>query len=134
MTEQEALPIARKLIQYLETGELPAGLFAADVFLDFTPPLWRIQARGIADATAIRRKGHPAPGEVSSWRLDPTRRGFVLEVEERWVEDGKRWYCREMLRVDVRDGEIAELSVYCTGDWTAERCEQHSREVQLLRR
>jgi hypothetical protein len=43
------------------------------------------------------------------------------------------WYARELLRADVEGGEIVELSVYCTGDWDANRCAQHAREVRLLR-
>lgn len=125
--------LARRLITFLETGEAPAGLFASDVFLDFTPPLWRIQAQGVDDVTQIRRAGHPSPGEVSSWRCDATVRGFVLEVEERWVAEGRAWYCRELMRADVEDDRIVAISVYCTGDWTAERCAQHAREVRLLR-
>lgn len=133
MTEQQATALAQRLIDFLETGDAPKGLFAPDVFLDFTPPLWRIQAQGIDGVTAIRRNGHPGPSEVTSWRCDPTTKGFVLEVEERWVDDGKRWYCRELLRADVEGTQIASLSVYCTGDWTLERCAQHAREVRLLR-
>ena len=26
-------------------------------------------------------------------------------------------YAREMMRIEVTDGAIAELTVYCTGDW-----------------
>jgi hypothetical protein len=133
MTEEQAIAVAQRLIQYLETGEVPPGLFTADVFLDFTPPLWRLQAQGIEGVLAVRRTGHPSPGEVSSWRCDPTPKGFVLEIEERWVDDGKPWYCRELLRADVIGSQISALSVYCTGDWSAERCAQHARDVRLLR-
>lgn len=133
MTEEQAIAVAQRLIQYLETGEVPPGLFTGDVFLDFTPPLWRVQAQGIDGVLAVRRNGHPSPGEVSAWRCDPTPKGFVLEIEERWVDDGKPWYCRELLRADVIGSQISALSVYCTGDWSAERCAQHSRDVRLLR-
>lgn len=133
MREVQAEAIAKRLIEFLETGQPPAGLFAPDVFLDFTPPLWRLQAQGIEDVTSLRLSGHPGKGEVSSWRCDATARGFVLEVEERWVADGRAWYCRELMRADVDGDRITAISVYCTGDWTAERCAQHAREVRLLR-
>jgi hypothetical protein len=133
MSEASVEAIARRLIELLETGEVPAGLFAHDVFLDFTPPLWRIQAQGVDDVMRVRLAGHPGRGEVTAWRCDATARGFVLELEERWVADGRPWYCREILRADVEDERITALSVYCTGDWTAERCAQHAREVRLLR-
>lgn len=133
MSEAQAEAVAKRLIEFLETGEPPAGLFAPDVFLDFTPPLWRIQAQGVEGVTRVRLAGHPGPGKVASWRCDATARGFVLELEERWVQDGRDWYAREMVRADVTDERITAISVYCTGDWTAERCAQHAREVRLLR-
>jgi len=133
MTAEQADAVARRLIEFLETGDVPPGLFAPDVFLDFTPPLWRLQAQGIDAVTRVRLAGHPGPGEVSSWRCDATAGGFVLELEERWVAEGRAWYAREMMRAEVEGAQITALSVYCTGDWTAERYAQHAREVQLLR-
>ncbi|MEU6236115.1 hypothetical protein [Kitasatospora sp. NPDC047058] len=120
------------MITFLETGTPPAGLFRPDVFCDLTVPYWRLQARGVDGLVALRRNGHPAPGSVPRHRLDRTGSGFVLEVEERWEQDGAGWYCRELLRADVREGAIARLSVYCTGDWDAGRQRRHGREVSLL--
>ena len=60
-------------------------------------------------------------------------RDFVLEFEERWQQDGKDWYSRELARADVDNGAIACLSVYCTGDWDESRRAEHARAVQLLR-
>lgn len=121
--------LARKLIAFLETGEVTPGLFADDVFLDFTAPCWREQREGIAAVVEFRRRNHPRPGVIPRSRLDEISGGFVLEVEERW--DG--WYCRELMRADVRDGAIAVLSVYCTGDWSPARIAEHASRVQLLR-
>lgn len=131
--DEQATRVAKKLIEFLESGVAPAGLFAPDVFCDYSPPLWRVQAQGPADVAALRMNGYTGRSEVVSWRCDPTTKGFVLEVEERWIADEKRWYCREMIRADVADGAITALSVYCTGDWSAERCAQHARDVRLLR-
>ena len=125
--------LAKKLIAFLETGDAPDGLFAADVFVDFTSPRWREQGQGIERVVAMRRAGHPGPGTVPRFRLDATDTGFVLEVEERWQQFGEDWYCRELFRADVRDGAIAELSVYCTGDWDRARRAEHARAVRLLR-
>jgi hypothetical protein len=38
-----------------------------------------------------------------------------------------------MMRAEVRDGAIAELSVYCTGDWNEALVARHAREVRLIR-
>jgi hypothetical protein len=130
---QAAPPVVRKLVDWLESTHVPDGLFTSDVFLDFTPPQWRLQAQGIQDAVAIRRNGHPAPGRVTGLRYDPTPSGFVLEWEEEWDENGDHWYCREMMRAEVRDEAISDLSVYCTGDWSTAHRARHAREVQLIR-
>ena len=131
--EARAHALAEKLIGFLETCEVPDGLFAADVFCDFTMPQWRLQAQGSDNVVALRLAGHPGPGRVPRSRLDATATGFVMEVEERWEDDRGSWYCRELFRADVADGVICELSVYCTGDWDAELEARHARTVPLIR-
>ena len=133
MNVDSANELAKRFIVFLETDEAPTGLFADDVFCDFTLPKWRLQAQGRESVVVLRREGHPAKGRVPRWRCDPTPSGFVLEVEERWNEDGKEWYCRELFRAEIEGSSITELSVYCTGDWDAEREEEHRRAVKLLR-
>jgi hypothetical protein len=133
MSPEAARIVATRLVAWLETGDVPAGLFTADAFCDFTLPTWRLQAQGIADVVALRKRGHPGPGKVPVWRCDPTPTGFVLEIEERWHQDGDDWYARELLRCDVIGEAIAAMSVYCTGDWSSQRCAEHARAVQLLR-
>ena len=133
MDQAQAERVARKLIAFLESGEAEPTLFTDDAFCDFTSPRWRVQAEGRAQVLQLRAQGHPSVGKVTRSRCDPTPNGFVLEVEEEWLQGGKAWYCRELFRADVRAGSIASLSVYCTGDWDAARRAEHAREVCLLR-
>lgn len=126
--------IAAALIAYLETGVAAPGLFAPDVFCDFAMPTWRIQAEGIADVLALRRAGHPEPSRVPRHRLDRTARGFVLDLEETWVDAaGAQWYCRELIRADVTAEGIVDIAVHCTGDWDQARVAEHAAAGQLLR-
>jgi hypothetical protein len=125
--------LAAGLIEFLETGTAPAGLFTADAFCDFTMPQWRLQAQGIDDVVGMRRHGHPEPGRVPRSRFDATATGFVLEVEEQWESGGESWYCRELFRADLSDHGISQLSVYCTGDWDSELVARHAKAVRLLR-
>jgi hypothetical protein len=125
--------LAEQFVEFLETGTPPPGLFADDLFCDFTLPHWRLQAQGVEDAAALRRAGHPAPSTVVRSRLDETGTGFVLEVEERWQDAKGGWYCRELFRADADERGISALSVYCTGDWDEARQAEHARTVQLLR-
>jgi hypothetical protein len=131
--DSDARRLAGDLISFLESGVAPKGLFAADVFFDVTVPHWRIQAVGRDEAIALRLTQHPAPGRVVRSRLDETPTGFVLEFEERWDERGQSWYARELVRAEVGDDGITQLSVYCTGDWDPAREELHRRTVDLPR-
>jgi hypothetical protein len=129
-----ARDLAGQFITFMETGTPPEGLFTPDVFCDFTLPQWRLQARGIEDVTELRKAGHPGPSSVPRSRFDATTTGFVLEVEEQWDHDGESWYCRELIRADVSDGSVSQISVYCTGDWDRELVRRHAEMVQLIRR
>ena len=125
--------LAGKIIRFLETGHAPEGLFRPDVFLDLAMPTWRIQAAGAEDLIAVRKQGRPGPGTVTRWRADPVPGGFVFEFEERWNSEAQQWYAREMMRAEVTDGAIAELTVYCTGDWDEARQAEHAEAVTLIR-
>ncbi|HET9970121.1 MAG TPA: hypothetical protein VFQ68_17950 [Streptosporangiaceae bacterium] len=125
--------LSEKVVTFLETGTAPEGLFTPDAFLDLTMPAWRIQAAGAENLIAVRKEGHPGPGRVIRRRTDPTPTGFVFEFEERWDHEGQEWYAREMMRAEVTGGQIAELTVYCTGDWDQGRQAEHAAAVTLLR-
>jgi len=135
LTEHEARAhtLAEKLIAFLETNRAPEGLFAPDVFCDYMPPTWRLQAAGREDAIALRLAGHPSTGAVTRWRFDPTPTGFVLEFEEAWDADGEHWTAREMCRADINEDGITQIAVYCTGDWDAARRAEHAAAVTLIR-
>ncbi|MFO1205918.1 MAG: hypothetical protein U1E63_09380 [Burkholderiales bacterium] len=132
MDDAQMHRVCNLLIEFLETGTAPAGLFAPEVFCDFTPPLWRIQAQGLEDVVALRKRGHPSPGRVPRWNAQPTPQGFVMELEERWTDDSGEWYCREAIVAEVRGSSIARLSVYCTGDWDKSRQLAHAAQVKLI--
>jgi hypothetical protein len=125
--------LSEKLITFLETGTVPEELFRPDTFLDLTMPTWRVQTAGAEELIAERKQGHPGPGTVTRWRADPTPTGFVFEFEERWNHEGQEWYSRELMRIEVAGGQIAELTVYCTGDWDQARQAEHAAAVTLLR-
>jgi hypothetical protein len=127
-----AVPIAN-LIRFLETGTVAEDLFAPDVFADLSLPHWRIQTGTADEILAERAAGHGSPGQVRVERVERTDHGFTIEFEERWDHEGQRWYCREMIRADVVDGIITELSIYCTGDWDEAKQREHADAVRLIR-
>jgi hypothetical protein len=121
------------LVRFLETGSAPDGLFAPDLFTDLSLPHWRIQTGTAAEILAVRAAGHPWPGQVTVERVERTEHSFTIEFEERWDNDGQRWYCREMIRADVVGDSIVEMSVYCTGDWDEAKQREHAAAVRLIR-
>jgi hypothetical protein len=130
---QGASVAVANLIRFLETGSVPSGLFAPDVFADLSLPHWRIQAANAEQILAIRADGHPGPGQVRVERVEQTGHGFTIEFEERWDSAGQRWYSREMIRADVVGDSIVELSIFCTGDWDEARQREHAEAVPLIR-
>jgi len=125
---------AARFVQWLEQGGDPGDLFAPAVFADVSLPHWRLQTDNAADLIAIRTGSHPQPGRITVERLEPTARGWVMQVEERWTDgEGSMWYCREMFRADVTDGMITDFAVYCTGDWDEATQSRHAAQVRLLR-
>ena len=112
---------------------MPDGLFAPTMFSDVSLPLWRLQADSDAGMIAIRSAGHPCPGTVCVERVERTEHGFTMEFEERWDNQGQRWYCREMIRADVVGASIVDLAVYCTGDWDEAVQRRHAEAVHLIR-
>jgi hypothetical protein len=126
--------LSEGLVAFLETNTAPDRLFKPDVFCDLSLPQWRLQTDTADGIEGLRRESHPALGRVARWRSDPTPDGFVFEFEERWTDSsGEHWYAREMIRATVADGRIAEMSIYCTGDWDQARVDEHAHAVRLLR-
>jgi hypothetical protein len=126
--------LAAAVVRFLETGAADPGLFAPGVFCDLTLPTWRLQSAGRAATIALRTDNHPCASRVTRHRVDPTPRGFVLEFEEEWVDDGGTpWYCRQMLRADVGPEGIVDLAIYCTGDWDPGQIAKHADAVRLIR-
>jgi hypothetical protein len=70
--------LAEGLIAFMETGVVPDGLFAEDVFTDFTMPQWRLQGGTRDQLVALRLAGHPGAGRVPRSRLDATTTGFCV--------------------------------------------------------
>ena len=122
-----------RLVAFLETGAVE-GLFAPDVFADITLPHWRVQVQGAGEMIAAKTSLHPPAGRTRVERVLAAEHSYALKVEERWEDDGGRWYCREAFLCELDDeGRITELSVYCTGDWDEAAVARHSEAVTLLR-
>jgi len=126
--------VADRLVDFLATGQGGEELFAPDVFGDLSLPHWRIQTTSAEDLLRVRRGGgHAGGGNVRVERLLAGPTWVLVQFAERWPAAGQRWYAREMVLADVRDGRIVELTVYCTGDWDEETQQRHATTVRLPR-
>ena len=75
--------LAALFIRWLETHEIPAGLFTDDVFCDLSLPQWRLQGVGPETVHQLRvgppdhGLGGPTPDPPDVVRLRPRVRGGV---------------------------------------------------------
>jgi ketosteroid isomerase-like protein len=66
-------------------------------------------------------------------RTIPTATGFITEMVGRHDEDGVEMTDRKIVLCEVRDGRVAELTVFCSGDWDAELRARHAAEATMIR-
>jgi ketosteroid isomerase-like protein len=108
-------------------------LFTEDVFLDGHPPFWRFQLLG-RDTLAAWLQGYSPDGvETAVVRTIPTTSGFITEMVGRHDEDGAEMTDRKIVLCELRDGRVAQLTVFCSGDWDAELRARHAAEGPMIR-
>lgn len=127
-----AQELGERLADVFRTAEA-SDVLADDVFLDGNPPLWRFQLQGRDTFDTWIKSFMPGGAETTVIRTIPTVTGFVTEFTGRHQDDGEQITDRKILLAEVRGGRIAELTVYCSGDWNAELRARHAAETQLIR-
>jgi ketosteroid isomerase-like protein len=132
LDDTTARELSERLAEVFRAGDV-GDVLTDDVFLDGHPPLWRFQLQG-RDNFAAWLKGYTSEGaEVTVVRTVPTVTGFVTELVGRHEEAGEVMTDRKIVLCDVRDGSIAEVTVYCSGDWDAELRARHAAEAPIIR-
>ena len=127
-----AQELSEGLADVFRTSEA-GDVLADDVFLDGNPPLWRFQLQGRVAFDAWIKSFMPHGADTTVIRTIPTVTGFVTEFMGRHDADGESITDRKILLAEVRAGRIAELTIYCSGDWNAELRAQHAKETELIR-
>ena len=132
LPDAEAQALSERLADVFRSAEV-GDVLTDDVFLDGHPPFWRFQLEG-RETFASWLKGYSPDGsQVTVVRTIPTVSGFITEVVGEHLEDGAVMTDRKIMLCEVRDGQISELTVYCSGDWDAELRARHAAETTLLR-
>ena len=127
-----AQALSERLADVFRTADV-GDLFTDDLFLDGHPPFWRFQLQG-RDAFAAWLQGYSPDGaETTVVRTVPTVSGFVAEFVGRHDDAGEEMTDRKILLCEVRNGRIADLTVYCSGDWDAALRARHAAEAPILR-
>ncbi|HKE74281.1 MAG TPA: hypothetical protein VKB57_11735 [Acidimicrobiales bacterium] len=125
--------LSHALADAFRTGEV-GDVFTDDLFLDGHPPFWRFQIRG-RDDFGTWLAGYVAHGpEVTVARTTATAEGFLTEhLSAEHDPDRGEITARKVLICTVRDGRVAEMTVYCSGDWDADLRSRHAAEAPILR-
>lgn len=128
--------VAERFRAALEARDLGAvaALFTADALLDANLPSWRLQRQGARAIRGQLEEWFPtAPARFVEWRERATDWGAVVECGEQKREDGESVYYREVLLLVAEGDRIANLTLYCTGAWSAATLERHAREAPMVR-
>jgi hypothetical protein len=124
--------LSERLADVFRTGDA-GDVFTDDVFLDGNPPYWRFQLQGL-DAFRSWLRGYAPEGHtVEVVRTIATETGFVTEQTSSATRDGSVITGRDLYLCELRDGRIAEMTVYCSGEWDEELRARHAAEAPMLR-
>ena len=132
MDHEAAKKVAERFVRAIEASDA-LDVFEEDAFCDINVPEWRFQMQGSAAITQWLRSELPDGCRVPSWRSDPTADGVIVELEQHFVADGVERSSRNIHRLEVRDGRVAEWAMYCTGVWSPELRERQAREAPMIR-
>jgi hypothetical protein len=132
LDDATAQELSERLADVFRTADV-GDILTDDVFLDGHPPLWRFQLQGRDNFAAWLRGYSPDGAETTVVRTVPTVSGFVTEFVGRHEENGNDLTDRKILLCEVRGDRIAELTVYCSGDWDAELRARHAAEAPVVR-
>jgi len=108
-------------------------VFTEDVFFDLNMPVWRFQMQGVDAFESWRRELAPDGSGVNVLRTVPTLSGFVTEFEEFEERQGQLLTSRKMILCEVREGRIAEVVAYCSGEWDEALRARHAVEAPMIR-
>jgi hypothetical protein len=125
--------LSQELADTFRTGEV-GDVFADDVFLDGHPPFWRFQIQGLDDFSSWLAGYVAHVPTVTVARTTATADGFLTEhVSSEHDPERGNVTARKVLICTVRDGRVAEMTVFCSGDWDAELRARHAVEARIFR-
>lgn len=128
--EVEAVVEAFVALQETNRGTELAQVLTEDAVLDLNVPQWRFQVCGALAIAAAFAQAYAAGFRTSHEDWEPIPTGAVVEYDG-WDVDRNTYY-RHLARLQIRDGRIARLTIYCTGEWDADTIERQRREAPMV--
>jgi ketosteroid isomerase-like protein len=125
--------LCRRFHDAFRTFDAGEDAFASDAFFDLNMPVWRFQLQGREAFGTQLERINQGPSTVEVLRTVPTASGFVTEHVEHQQVEGHDHSARRLWLCEVRDGRIAEVVGYCSGDWDEELRARHAAEAPMLR-
>ena len=125
--------LCARLHEVFTTFQAGEDAFTPDVFCDLNMPQWRFQLQGRDALAAQLARINEGPARMEVLRTVPTTSGFVTEHVEHQNVDGEDHSARRLVLCEVVRGRIAEVTVYCTGEWDDELRARHAAEAPMIR-
>jgi ketosteroid isomerase-like protein len=125
--------LSRRFHDAFRTFDAGDDAFAPDVFVDLNMPVWRFQLQGRDAFGAQLERINQGDVRIDVLRTIPTVSGFVTEHEEHQDVRGHDLSARRLWLCEVRDGRIAEVVGYCSGEWDEELRARHAAEAPMIR-
>lgn len=113
-------------------GSELAAVLTDDAVLDLNVPGWRFQVGGSGEIAEVFAAAFASGFRTEHRRIESTRTGAVVEYDGWDVARGT--YHRQVALVELRAGQIARLTVYCTGAWDERTVERQRREAPMVDR
>jgi limonene-1,2-epoxide hydrolase len=133
MDDARAELLSERFHDVFRTFDAGADLFTADAFFDLNMPVWRFQLQGPEAFGAQLARISRGEVHVDILRTVATASGFVTEHVEHQVVEDDELTARRMWLCEVRDGRIAEVVGYCSGEWDEALRARHAAEAPMLR-
>jgi hypothetical protein len=107
------------LLDGIEAGDLPDGLFSDDAVLDATVPNWRFTTRGGTAVRAELSRWYGDPGTFENLSRSRLPDGELVEFTLTWQENGVTHMCHQAHIIRLHNGKVASDTAFCGGRWPA---------------
>jgi hypothetical protein len=113
--------VSRLLGQLIAGAGVADDLFTAEARMDATVPHWRFPTHGAAKIAGQLTAWFTfeRPARYDELRRIPTPTGEVVHLSVEWTENGVLHAAHQSLTIDLEDGRVAAIGLWCGGRWPA---------------